>query len=66
MKNDTPLHAIRLKCLECSCGSANEVKECVIPDCALYPYRLGHDPKLKGKGQNKEQMAKVRAKSSLN
>ena len=50
MKNDTPLHAIKLKCLECSCGSLKEVKECVIPDCALYPYRLGSNPARKGIG----------------
>lgn len=37
----TPLRAIRAKCLDCSAGSAKEVRECVMLDCPLYPYRLG-------------------------
>lgn len=40
-----PLKAIRLKCLECSAGSSNEVENCVMPDCTLYPYRFGKRPK---------------------
>ena len=46
----TPLKAIRLNCLECCVGSAKEVRLCQIPDCPLFQYRLGHNPKLKGKG----------------
>ena len=41
----TPMKAIRKKCLECSCGSFNEVKLCPIKTCALYGYRMGHRPK---------------------
>lgn len=33
--------AIRKKCLDCSCNSKKEVRECVIKDCPLYPYRKG-------------------------
>lgn len=40
----TPLKAIRAKCLECSCGQVVEVRLCVLHDCALYPYRMGHRP----------------------
>ena len=40
----TPLQAIRSYCLECSCGSANTVKECSADDCSLYPYRFGKNP----------------------
>ena len=29
----TPMKAIRKKCLECSCGSFNEVKLCPIEKC---------------------------------
>lgn len=47
MKADTPLRAIRLKCLNCCMGSFAEVRLCTIPDCSLYPYRLGHNPKRK-------------------
>ena len=39
----SPLKAIRQHCLECCCGSAYEVKNCVIHDCELYPFRLGNN-----------------------
>lgn len=45
----TPIKAIRAKCLDCCCGSAREVELCPIPDCSLYPYRFGKNPKLKGR-----------------
>ena len=47
----TPIKAIRAKCLDCCCGQANEVKLCPITDCSLYPYRLGHNPKLQGRNK---------------
>lgn len=50
MKIPTPLRAIRLKCLDCSAGSAQEVRECNFTDCPLYYYRSGHNPKRKGVG----------------
>jgi hypothetical protein len=40
----TPLKAIREKCLDCCCGSAAEVRKCVAVDCALWPYRMGTNP----------------------
>ena len=40
----TPLKAIRLKCLECSNGSSNDVKECEIDSCELFHFRLGKNP----------------------
>lgn len=40
-----PLKVIRLKCLDCSGGSALEVKECRVQNCALWPYRMGRYPK---------------------
>lgn len=40
----TPMKAIRAKCLDCSCGSANEVKHCPITNCPLFPYRSGKNP----------------------
>ena len=46
-KRLTPIKAIRAKCLECSCGNNAEVRECVIPDCPLYPYRMGKNPYIK-------------------
>ena len=33
------LSAIRKKCMDCSGGMRNEVRDCRIKDCPLYPYR---------------------------
>lgn len=43
-----PLKAMRAKCLDCSCGSSNEVKLCPLFDCPLYPYRFGRRPQKEG------------------
>ena len=40
----TPMKAIRMKCYQCSNGSANEIKECPITGCALYKFMAGHRP----------------------
>ena len=40
-----PLKAIRAKCVDCSGGSPTVATECVILDCPLWHYRLGHRPK---------------------
>jgi len=42
----TPIRAIRFYCLECCCGQVREIRECAIPNCALYPYRLGKRPRF--------------------
>ena len=48
MKKLTPMRAIRAKCIDCMCGSANEVKLCPSDDCSLYSYRFGKNPSRKG------------------
>ena len=71
MKIPTPLRAIRLKCLDCSCGSAQEVRECPIKQCPLYYYRSGHNPNRKGvtnrnpdtKGLTKKSVSENEAKT---
>ena len=40
----TPIKAIRAKCLDCTCGSHIDIRECTVIDCALYPYRFGKKP----------------------
>jgi len=35
--------AIRLKCLDCCCKVANEVKLCHTLTCPLWPYRMGRE-----------------------
>lgn len=47
----SPLKAIRKKCLDCSGYNQAEVKNCVIPDCVLYPFRMGNNPNRKGIGR---------------
>ena len=49
-KHITPLKAIRLKCLDCCCGSAHEVKLCTTEKCPLYLFRLGKNPNRAGIG----------------
>jgi len=46
----TPLRAIRRKCLDCSCFQAKEVNLCPIPECSLFSYRFGHNPARQGVG----------------
>ena len=51
----TPVKAIRAKCLDCSCGQYKEVRLCVTPECALYPYRMGKNPNRKGIGGKRKE-----------
>jgi len=50
MKGQTPVRAIRAKCLECSAGQVKEVRDCSITDCPLYPFRMGKNPNRQGIG----------------
>ena len=45
-----PLKAIRAKCIDCSGGNMAEVRRCDIRYCSLWTYRMGKNPRLKGKG----------------
>lgn len=64
-KRISPLKAIRLKCLDCCCGSSNEVKLCTVAGCALYPFREGHNPFTK-KEYTPEQKAAMVARLAKN
>ena len=48
-ESESPLKAIRKKCLECSAGSPVEVANCPIESCALYKYRFGVYPSTRRK-----------------
>jgi len=68
----TPLKAMRLKCLDCCCGSSREVEKCTVKTCALYPYRFGKHPTRQGRVMTDEQkrvagerLALARAKKSI-
>ena len=41
---DTPIKAIRKKCLDCSYWSPKEVRKCTVIGCPIYPYRFGRRP----------------------
>ena len=43
-ENTNVLRAIKLKCLYCSSYNTNEIKECPVNLCPLYPFRLGKNP----------------------
>jgi hypothetical protein len=45
----SPIKAIRAKCVDCSGGNAGEARKCVAIGCALWPFRMGHNP-FYGKG----------------
>ena len=53
MRKITPLKAIRLKCLDCTCNQAKEVTLCTVTNCPLYAFRTGHRPQ-KGNYTNTE------------
>lgn len=37
--------AIRLKCLDCCCGQAAEVRKCPAESCPLWRFRMGREIK---------------------
>ena len=43
-KVDTPIKTIRKFCIDCSGGSYYEVRNCLVKNCPLYPYRMGKRP----------------------
>lgn len=55
-----PVKAIRAKCLDCMCGSSNEVERCPCKDCALYPFRRGRNPYRTKREYTEEEKAKLR------
>lgn len=64
-----PVKAIRKKCLDCCCGSSDEVKSCAITECMLHPFRLGKNPfraKRELSDEQKEAIASRLAESRKN
>ena len=58
-ENTNVLRAIRLKCLDCSTYNINEIKECSVKNCPLYPFRLGNNPFRKKKEISEEERNKL-------
>lgn len=56
----SPLRALRLKCLDCCNGSAQEVRLCTAVDCPSWPFRMGKNPWRRKLGH--EERAALRAR----
>ena len=52
----TPIKSIRTKCLDCCCGSPQEVRLCPSQNCALWPYRMGKRPSTLLRGEVEEKV----------
>ena len=61
-KRISPLKAIRLKCLDCCCGSSNEVQLCPAMGCPLHPFREGHNPYIAKREYSEEQREAAKAR----
>lgn len=59
-KKLTAIRAIRKKCLDCSCGSRDEVKKCELADCTLHAFRHGRNPNISGRVMTEEQKQAAR------
>ena len=46
----TPMKAIRAKCRDCTCDQVQEIRDCMITTCPIWPYRMGRYPKVKQEG----------------
>ena len=58
-ENTNVLRAIRLKCLDCSTYNINEIKECPVKNCPLFPFRNGNNPFRKKKELSEEERNKL-------
>lgn len=44
MRDDTPLRAIKKKCMQCTLGQRSVLADCGVQACGLYNYRFGKLP----------------------
>lgn len=59
-KQTNPTKVIREKCLDCCCGSANEVRLCTAERCPLWPWRMGKNPYRKKVERTEEELEVMR------
>ena len=57
-----PVKILRLKCLDCCCGSSKEVQLCPARDCPCWPWRFGKNPYRKKKELSVEESAALAAR----
>lgn len=67
----SPLRALRLKCLDCCNGSAQEVRLCTAVDCPSWPFRMGKNPwraplSAEARARTAEQMRRNRTSGASN
>lgn len=65
-KTTSPIRAVRLKCLDCTCNSPKEVEACPIKACPLWVFRFGKNPYRKPVSEERraaaaERMRKIQA-----
>ena len=65
MTPTTPMRAIRAKCLDCSAGSSDEVKNCTVKTCPLYGYRRGKNPNRSKRVYSPEQLTAMKNRLQL-
>ena len=58
------LAVIRAKCLDCVGYEPSEVRKCVAVDCALWPYRMAHNPFREISQAQREQGRRLAARRS--
>lgn len=46
--------AIRLKCVDCCGGNRAEVRQCLLEECSLFPYRFGSRGSLQDAQEGRE------------
>lgn len=60
----SPLNAIKSKCLDCCCGQSAEVKNCKIESCPIWPFRMGKSGRTRSMTDEQKQAAAERLKSA--
>ena len=65
-KTTSPIRAVRLKCLDCTCNSPKAVEACPIKACPLWAFRFGRNPYRKPVSEERraaaaERMRKLQA-----
>lgn len=54
------LKAIRAKCLDCSGGTPSEVRDCLVWQCPLFPFRMGSNPwRVPVSDEHRERAARI-------
>lgn len=60
---ESPIKAIRAKCLDCCGGNVAEARKCVSTVCPLWPLRMGANPFHASSASSKLDMAKFATSS---